>query len=398
MNMIDRLSNGILCAPRPRRGMSILEVAAVTVATALWLSACSSGKQEQQAVANAPHGVTLTAAQQASIRLYTVQSSQFHTTISTTGIVDFDHNRSTGVLAPFSGPVVRVLATPGQTVTKGQPLATVASPDFASAIGAYRKTLAAAQAADQLATTDSDLVAHHALSQRENAQAQADAAGAESDRDAALQALVALNVDPQTIEAIRQGKPLTDTMGVIRAPLAGTLVEQSIQPGQLLQVGTTPCFTVADLSRVWVMAQVFGADVASIHPGDSAEVEVQQGTKTLQGTVANVSAEVDPSTQSVLARVELDNPDDVLKKQMYVGVRIQSNKAQAGLLIPVSAVLRDDENLPFVYVADPDGSYTRRLVDLGYRGSDRVVITSGLHAGERVVVDGAIFLRFIETQ
>jgi cobalt-zinc-cadmium efflux system membrane fusion protein len=83
---------------------------------------------------------------------------------------------------------------------------------------------------------------------------------------------------------------------------------------------------------------------------------------------------------------------------MYVGVHIRSADAHTGLLVPVSAILRDDENLPFVYVADADGSYARRPVDLGYRDSDRVIITSGLSAGDKVVVDGGIFLRFIETQ
>jgi cobalt-zinc-cadmium efflux system membrane fusion protein len=376
------------------RGFAIFLLAGIF---ALSLGACSSGKDQGEA-ADTPHNVTLTAEQQQRIKLYTVQPSQFHTTVDTTGVVDFDHNQSTAVLAPFSGPVVKLLVTLGQQVSKDQALATVASPDFAAAAGAYRKAVAAAQAADRLAATDQDLFSNHALSQRENDQAQSDAAGADSDREAALQALVALNVDQKTIDDTRDGKAVSDPMGVIRSPIEGIVVEKLVTPGQLLSAGDTQCFTVADLSRVWVMAQIFDADLDSVRVGDSAEVESGSGTKTLAGKVDNVSAEVDPTTQSVLARVVVENPGDFLKKQMYVGVRIRSGEAHNALLVPVTAVLRDDENLPFVYVVASDGSYARRPVDLGYRDGDRMVISSGINVGDKVVIDGGIFLRFIETQ
>ena len=97
-------------------------------------------------------------------------------------------------------------------------------------------------------------------------------------------------------------------------------------------------------------------------------------------------------------RIAVDNADGALKKQMYVTVHIQSHEVHDGLLVPVSAVLRDDENLPFVYAVDADGSYARRPVSLGARVGERYVIPEGLHPGDKVVVDGSIFLNFIETQ
>ena len=137
--------------------------------------------------------------------------------------------------------------------------------------------------------------------------------------------------------------------GVIRAPVAGTVVEKLITPGQLLQAGSTPCFTVADLSRVWVLAQVFGSDLEGVRVGDSAEVVTGIGGNTFTGTVDNIAALVDPDTRSVAVRVVAKNPADFLKKQMYVRVRIHAQEQSTGTLIPVSAVLRDDVNLPFVY-------------------------------------------------
>jgi cobalt-zinc-cadmium efflux system membrane fusion protein len=114
--------------------------------------------------------------------------------------------------------------------------------------------------------------------------------------------------------------------------------------------------------------------------------------------VDNISAEVDPNTRSVAVRVVVKNPGDLLKKQMYVQVQLQARQESTGLLVPVSAILRDDENLPFVYVVQRDGSFARRHVTLGYRTGDRYDIPTGLRAGDRIVVDGAIFVQFMQNQ
>lgn len=365
---------------------------------ALALLAGCSGKSQQQPSSDKPRNVTLTRAQQKSLHVVAVEPTRYRTVITTTGMVDFDRNRAARVLAPFSGAVTKVLVTLGDKVKPGQPLAQVSSPDYAAAVGAYRKAVLAGRAADAIAANDRDLYAHQAVSQRENAQAQADAAAADADRAAALQALKALHMDPKTIAAIRAGKQVTQGQGVIRAPIAGTVVEKSIAPGQTLAAGTTPVFTIADTSKMWVMAHVFGDDVADVQVGDAATVVTGDGGKPIKGTVTNVGAVVDPDTRSVTARVRVDNPGGVLKKQMYVTVHIRSHTQYKGLLIPVSAVLRDDENLPFAYVVGPDGSYARRSISLGTRVGDRYVVPDGLRPGDKVVVDGAIFLRFIQSQ
>jgi membrane fusion protein, heavy metal efflux system len=313
-------------------------------------------------------------------------------------VVDYDQEQATAVLAPFSGPVSRLLVTVGARVKVGDPLASVKSPDFAAAISAYRKALATAQTARKLAAMEADLVQHHGVSPREAAQAQTDAANADADSDAALQALVSLHVDPQTIKAIEQGRTTMPADGLIRAPISGTLVERLITPGQLLQAATTPCFTVADLSRVWVMAQIFGADIGTVHQGDPVELQAGAADQVLTGIVTNVAAIVDPNTRSVVARVTVNNPGEMLKKQMYVRVLIHSRQQETGMLIPVSAVLRDDENLPFVYVSRPDGRFARQRVTLGPRIANRYDIVEGLHIGDPVVIEGAIFLQFIQNQ
>ena len=390
-------SRSLFVTPAPRRAGYFFAAMIAMLACA----GCSApGDDSVAPVASASaSNVTMTPAQRQHIRLHTVAPSTFSKTVETTGIVDFDNDRATAVLAPFSGPVTRLLVSPGDKVQKGQVLAVVDSPDFAEAISTYRKALVTARNARRLADMDKDLVQHDGVAPREEQQAQTDAANAEADRDAAMQALAALGVDAPTIRRIQAGQPVSRIEGGIRAPVAGTVVEKSITPGQLLQAGSTPCFIVADLSRVWVMAQISGSELASVSVGDPAEVLIGTSAKNnLRGTVANVSAQVNADTRAVAARVVVDNPDGVLKKQMYVSVRIHSRTRSTGLLVPVSAVLRDDENLPFVYLAQRDGSFVRRHVTLGYRDGDRYAIADGLAAGEQVVVDGGIFVQFMQSQ
>jgi cobalt-zinc-cadmium efflux system membrane fusion protein len=370
---------------------------AIAVAAVVSFAACTpKTDNDAQTASVTASNVTLTPAQRQNIHLYTVQAAKFRKTIETTGIVDFDNDQATSVLAPFSGPVSRLLVSLGAQVKEGDPLAVVASPDFAAGVSAYRKALATAHTNRRLADLDRDLIQHQGVSEREAQQAETDAVNAEADRDAALQALVALNVTPQTIKDIQDGRPVSHLEGMLRSPIAGTVVEKLITPGELLQAGTTACFTVANLSRVWVMANIFGSDLAAVSRGDPADVVTDSGSDHFSGTVDNIAALVDPDTRAVAVRVVVNNPGDYLKKAMYVRVLIQARQESSGLLVPVSAVLRDDENLPFVYVARTDGSFARQHVTLGYRAGYE--LGSGVQAGDRVVIEGGIFIQFMQAQ
>jgi cobalt-zinc-cadmium efflux system membrane fusion protein len=148
---------------------------------------------------------------------------------------------------------------------------------------------------------------------------------------------------------------------------------------------------------MWVMTQISGDQLASVRVGDIAEVETGATPAELTGTVDNISSIVNADTRAVVARVAVANPAGALKKQMYVHVRLLSRQASQGLLVPVSAVLRDDVNLPFVYVAAGSG-FARRHVSLGERVGEAYEIPQGLNPGDRVVVDGGLFLQFIQSQ
>ncbi|HLO20307.1 MAG TPA: efflux RND transporter periplasmic adaptor subunit [Sphingomicrobium sp.] len=371
--------------------------AALTALTLALVASCSSSPEEKSAapvIAN----VRLTKAQLAHIRLFTVAPVGYRQTVEAPGTVDFDNDQATSVVSPFTGPVTRIFVALGQPVAKGEPLALVQSADYAAAIGAYRKAVVTAGNARRLATADRDLAAHNGISEREAAQAQTDAASADADRDAAFQTLISMGVDRATIARAMAGNPAAGLAGVIRAPVSGIVVDKQVTPGQLLQAGSSAAFTVANLSQVWVLAQIAPSDLSSVAVGSAATIDPGNGTGPFHGTVQNIGASVDPNTRAIVARIVAPNPAGVLKKQMYVDVSIQSGRVSTGLLVPVSAVLRDDENLPFVYIELTDGSFARRHVTLGYRDSQNYDVTSGLTNGDRIVADGAIFLQFMQSQ
>jgi cobalt-zinc-cadmium efflux system membrane fusion protein len=390
---------------------SCAAVAAALLLASLLTVSCGQGKTadppERSAPPAAPAGqpaeITLDPAQRQKIRLEKVAMAPFRRTIETTGTVAFDQNRTTQVLAPISGPVSRLQVELGARVGRGQTLATVASPDFAADVSALRKAEALAKNARRLATLDEQLWKNDAIARRDMEQAETDAVSAEADRDSALQQLRALGVDGKTLKDIQENRPLSgaEIGAAIRSPVAGTVVEKLISPGQLLQAGTTPCFTVADLSTVWVMANLFESDLPFVSPGATAQILSPGGgspSAPIAGRVDYIAAIVDPATRAVSVRIVAPNPNGLLKRDLYVRAVIQASRESSGLLVPVSAVLRDDENLPFVFVAEPQGTFARRRVDLGTRMGDRQEITSGLTAGETIVVEGALFLQFAENQ
>jgi cobalt-zinc-cadmium efflux system membrane fusion protein len=352
----------------------------------------------EPAASSSGTNATLTAAQRANLHTAIVRRATFHKTVETTGTVGFDNDQATTVLAPISGPVSKLLVSLGDEVKAGQPLAMIDSPDFTAAVSGYRKALATAHNARHIADVDVLLFKGDAIARRDLEQAQTDAINAEADRDAALMQLRSLGVDDKTIEGLTNNLPAHKVLAMIRSPLGGTVVEKLITPGQLLQAGGTPCFTVANMSQVWVMANIFESDLSEVHVGDSAEVQTAAAPNPYPGKVDNISAIIDPNTHAIGVRVLTQNRDGILKKQMYVQVAIHSSHESAGLFVPVSAVLRNDENLPFVYVADANGNYERRRINFGSRVGSDYEITSGLKEGETVIVDGGLFVQFMQNQ
>jgi membrane fusion protein, heavy metal efflux system len=382
--------------------------------TARWLltlgilatAACQRGRSADAAPAAdagpaakpASSAFLLTEDQRARIHTQVVAMETYRPTIRTTGTVAFNGDHSTPVISQISGPVTRLLVNPGTYVTEGTALANVASPDFAQAIATYQKAQTALKNAARIATLDAQLFQNDAIARNDLEQARADSASAVADREAAIAQMVALGVDSTTVDAIRQGKPIPPALGVIRAPISGVVVEKLVNPGEVLTGGQTQCFTIADLSTVWVMANVFETDIGQVDKGESVTITTDASPDSFPGRVDYVAALVDTATRATAVRVIVRNRHEILKRDMYVRAAIQAARPRSGLLVPVSSVLRDEHNLPFVFVAAPDGGFNRQAITIGSRIGDDYEVPSGLAAGARVVNEGGLFLQFAESQ
>ena len=370
--------------------------------TAGFVGACSSNDASGRQLGDTslgpkPSNLTVTAEQRQRIHIVTVKTVAFHPTVDATGNVAFNGDHSTQVLSPVSGPAVRVLAEPGQYVHKGDALADVSSPDFATAVATYRKAETALRNAKRIYAQDSALFKNDALARTELEQAQADLASADADLGAAIEGMRSLGVDEEQIQAVRDGKK-TSIAAVIRAPIDGTIVEKLISQGQLLAAGTTPTYTIADLSTMWVLANVFANDLGDVSVGQPVDVITDNVHGPLRGRVDYIASLADPGTKAVQVRVLVPNTSRALRRDMFVRVQIKSNAEHHGILAPVSALMRDEQNLPYVFVAAPGGSFARRKVTLGNRVGEMYEIVSGLVDGDQVVAEGALFLEFAETQ
>jgi len=370
--------------------------------TAGFVGACSSNDASGRQLGDTslgpkPSNLTVTADQRQRIHIVAVKAVTFRPTVEATGNVAFNGDHSTQVLSPVSGPALHVLAEPGHVVHKGDALAEVSSPDFAAAVATYRKAETAVRNAKRIYAQDSALFKNDALARTDLEQAQADLASADADLGAAIEGMRSLGVDEEQIQAVRDGKK-TSIAAVIRAPIDGTIVEKLISQGQLLAAGTTPTFTIADLSTMWVLANVFANDLGDVSVGQSADIIADDARKPMPGRVDYIASLADPGTKAVQVRIVVPNGNRALRRDMFVRVQIKSTSEHHGILAPVSAVMRDEQNLPYVFMTAPGGSFARRKVTLGSRVGDSYEVVSGLVDGDQIVAEGALFLEFAETQ
>jgi cobalt-zinc-cadmium efflux system membrane fusion protein len=376
---------------------------AASLATALALAGCSSaGPAESEskmtsysaseAKADTAELFTVPQDQMAHVQVVSVEKSKLPRRLRLTGNVTYNAFKTTPVFSPIGGPVHEILAAPGQTVNAGQPLLTVNSPDYSAARSAYLKARDAFFLADKIYTRSQDLYAHGALAEADLQQAETGRSQAQADLQSSEDMLRAIGIkDP---EAMIKNPPKTTLQVPVPAPVAGEVVERLVGPGQLLQAGATQVFTISDMSTVWVLVNVYQSDVAYVHAGDSVDITTDAYPEIFHGKISYLAPALDPNTRTLQARIVTANPGKRLKKDMYVTAVLQSGAIQNALTVPDAAVLRDTENMPFVYVQSGANRFARRLVKIADSQNGRTQITDGLKEGEHVVGDGSLFLQF----
>ena len=327
--------------------------------------------------------------QMGHIQIITVEQHTFPVILRLPGSVDYNAFQTTPVITQVSGPVMQVLAYPGQAVRAGQPLLYVSSPDFAQLRSNFLKARDAYTLAQSNLERDQDLYAHHAIAQVDLLQAQSARNQALADLQASEQALQVLGINnpARLVDA-----PASPKIPVL-SPIAGEVVERTVQPGQVIQAGSTQVFTISNMSTVWVMVNVYQNDLPYVHLGDPVTVQADALSRAFHGRISYIAPALDPDTRTLKVRIVTSNPGGILKKDMYVTAIVQAGKIKT-LTVPDDAVLRNDVNEPFVYVESKPNEFSQRLVTIGRAENGQTQILSGLNEGEKVVGNGSLFLQF----
>jgi cobalt-zinc-cadmium efflux system membrane fusion protein len=209
-----------------------------------------------------------------------------------------------------------------------------------------------------------------------------------------LQALRIFGITPHEVDqAEKQGTAIATELAV-RSPISGVIVQKLVSPGQVIQAGQTACFLVSDTSTVWVQGHVFDRDLPSVRIGDSVEETNAALGHAFRGNVSYIGSFLDPNTRTTPVRIVTHNPGGVLKKDMFVDAVIHTGSQGNTIVVPVSAVLRDDKNEPIVYVQMEPGKFSQRQIAIAGEQNGLIAIASGLRAGETIVTDGSLFLQF----
>jgi cobalt-zinc-cadmium efflux system membrane fusion protein len=314
--------------------------------------------------------------------------------VHTTGTVDWDANHTTQAITQVNGPISRLLVDTGAVVAADQPLLYVASPDVASAVATYKKARNHLDFARKTLDRSKDLLDHKVIAQKDLEAAEQDYNDANAEVENDLQALKIFGVTQQEIDqAQNQGAAINPQLAV-RSPIAGVIVQKLVTPGLLIQAGTTACFTISDMSTVWVWGHIYDRDLEAMRIGDTVELTNAAFHQTFSGTVNYIGSLLDPATRTTPVRIVTKNTAGLLKKDLFVDAVIHTKSGHVVLAVPTSAILRTDDNLPFVYVEVEPGKFAQRLVTLGVEQGADTELVSGVKEHEKIVAEGAVFLQF----
>jgi cobalt-zinc-cadmium efflux system membrane fusion protein len=366
---------------------------ATVLAITLGLASCEGSGSSAAANAKNPSNpelFTIPPEQMSHVQVLKVQPTTLTRSLRLTGAVAYNGFHTTPVITQVSGPVSRVVVVPGQHVHQAEPMLYVSSPDYSQLRTNYLKAKDAYALAQKAYARAKDLYEHRAIAEQNLEQAQSAEVQASGDLSASQAALKVLGInDP---DALVQAPPSFEVP--VKAPISGLVVEQDVAAGQFIQPGTTQCFMISDISTVWVLVNVYQKDLPYVRVGDAVTIQTDSYPDVFHGRIAYVAASLDPNTRTLQARIETNNPGEKLKKDMYVVATVNAGTISNAIALPDAAILRDNENQPFVYAETSSNQFGRRTVTLGEGLNGQTQIISGLKAGDQVIGDGSLFLQF----
>jgi cobalt-zinc-cadmium efflux system membrane fusion protein len=347
-----------------------------------------------------------TPAEWASLTIEPVVDHTFRAEHVTEGKIAVDEDRSTPVFSPYAGRVIKLLARPGDHVAQGQPLFIIeaadtvqAQNDFIGAVAGLNKAKSQMDLAQIQDKRAKDLFEGKAVPLKDYQQTQAGLISAQNDLRSAQTALEAarnrlriLGLSDDAITAFQdKGRINPDT--TIVAPIAGTVVQRKIGPGQYVNAGASdPVFVIGDLSTVWLTAFVRETDASVVAVGQEIAFKVLAlPDRDLRARIDYVSAAIDPTTRRLMVRATVNNANGLLKPEMFANVTIYAAGDHPAVAVPKRALIYEGDEVR-VWVAHDDKSIELRKIKTGLANGDLVEVRGHLAPGEQIVTKGNLFI------
>jgi cobalt-zinc-cadmium efflux system membrane fusion protein len=337
--------------------------------------------------------VDLSEKQAGALKVGVVESHDFELLNTAVGTIDFNQNMLVQVFSQYPGKILKAFYNVGDEVKQGDILFTIDSPDLLQAESALLTSAGVLELQTRALTRLTQLLKAGGSSQKDVDQATSDHQTAEGNFKAAKNAVRIFGKTDAEIDQILVQRKV-DSMLLVPSPISGKIITRNAAPGFLTQPGNAPApYSVADLSTMWMIANVIETDAPAYKLGQEVEVRVPAYPDTIfHGHVTTVGSMIDPNTHRQLVRSEIADPQHLLRSGMFASFIIRVGEPMHSLSVPTAAVVREGDGTMTVWVTADRRRFTKRTVNVGLQQDGWSQILEGLQPGETVVTDGAVFL------
>jgi cobalt-zinc-cadmium efflux system membrane fusion protein len=360
-----------------------------------------AGRKEQTASAeadlsgagNTADTVDLSDKQAATLKIGPVGARDFALLRTAVGTIDFNENLLVQVFSQYPGKILKANFNIGDDVKAGDVLFTIDSPDLLQAESTLLASAGVLELQKRTLARATNLLKAGGSAQKDVDQSTSDQQTAEGNYKAARDAVRIFGKTDAEIDQVVDMRKVDSTLRV-PSPIAGRVVARNAAPGLLTQPGNTPSpYSVADVSTMWMLANVIETDAPAYKIGQAVEVRVPAYPDAVfKGRVTTVGAMIDPNTHRQLVRSEIDDPQHLLRSGMFASFVIHVGDPAHSLAVPAEGVVREGDGTMTVWVTGDSRHFTKRTVKIGLQQDGWDQILEGLSPGETVVTDGAVFL------
>jgi cobalt-zinc-cadmium efflux system membrane fusion protein len=337
--------------------------------------------------------IDLSEKQAASLKIGPVASREFALLKTAVGTIDFNENLLVQVFSQYQGKILKAFYNIGDEVQAGKSLFTIDSPDLLQAESALLAAAGVLELQKRVLGRALNLLKAGGSAQKDVDQATSDQQTAEGNFKAAKDAVRIFGKSEAEVDKILGDRMLESTL-VVPSPISGRIVARNAAPGFLTQPGVAPApYTVADLSTMWMLANVIETDAPAYKLGQEVEVRVPAyPDKIFKGHVTALGAMIDPNTHRQLVRSEIDDPEHLLRSGMFASFVIRVGDPVRSLAVPAEGVVREGDGTMTVWVTKDSRHFEKRTVKVGLQQDGWTQIREGLSPEETVVTEGAVFL------